>query len=271
MLPFGDLSLIGTTDLPFDQDPASATASQAELEYLLRAVHLVFPQVGLKPNDIEFHYSGVRPLPFVTSRTTAAITRRHHIEAHQDFPVPAYSVVGGKLTTCRSLAEEVAARVAPHLGNRPQSHSRGRPLPGSEGYPRTDEDIQRRQRDIAQQSGFSLEQVQAVWSLCGTEAEVMLSGPRPPSDNDPAENLIDTPLPLGFVRQTIRDEWVTRLEDLVERRLMLLYHQNLSHRCLTQLAELLADAGKIEPGEVSGCVAACVARLAEHFGKTVVS
>ena len=38
----------------------------------------------------------------------------------------------------------------------------------------------------------------------------------------------------------IRSEWATTLADLVERRLMLLYHQRLTNACLHDLAELLA-------------------------------
>ena len=46
ILPFGDGALVGTTDEPFSGDPDSARASPAELEYLIDAVHQVFPQIA---------------------------------------------------------------------------------------------------------------------------------------------------------------------------------------------------------------------------------
>ena len=57
-----------------------------------------------------------------------------------------------------------------------------------------------------------------------------------------------THIPIETVRQIIRDEWVAKLDDLVERRLMLLYHPNLTRRCLDQLADLLIEAEFARPG-----------------------
>ena len=51
-----------------------------------------------------YTYSGVRPLPF-TGEKESRITRRHFIRQHSQF-ANLLSIVGGKLTTYRSLAEE---------------------------------------------------------------------------------------------------------------------------------------------------------------------
>ena len=99
VLPFGDGTLVGTTDLVYDDDPAQAQASPEELDYLLNAVNDLFSDVRLSPRDIEMHYSGVRPLPYVGPRTPSAVTRRHLLQPNPDCPVPFYSIIGGKLTT----------------------------------------------------------------------------------------------------------------------------------------------------------------------------
>src|SRR5262245_24676730 len=65
LLPFGDGTLVGTTDIPFEGDPAMAVATEEELEYLLAVVADVFPDAGLTRADIAMHQCGVRPLPFV--------------------------------------------------------------------------------------------------------------------------------------------------------------------------------------------------------------
>jgi glycerol-3-phosphate dehydrogenase len=77
-------------------------------------------------------------------------------------------------------------------------------------------------------------------------------------------------LPLAFVRHVIDHEWVQTLADLVERRLMLLYHPRLTRRCLEQLADLLTAAGKLDAQQASHPVHAFAQRLREHYGKTVV-
>ena len=94
----------------------NAIADDEEVSYLVDAVDSVFPDVKATAEDVVAHYAGVRPLPYVDASTPAAVTRRHSLHEHPDSPIPLVSVIGGKLTTCRSLAEE-AERVLdqPHL------------------------------------------------------------------------------------------------------------------------------------------------------------
>jgi glycerol-3-phosphate dehydrogenase len=129
ILPLGKGTLVGTTDIPFSGDPATAVATEEELAYLLAAVNLVLPEAKLSRGDIALHYCGVRPLPIVDARTPAAITRRHQLVWNDASPVPLVSLVGGKLTTCRSLAETTAAAVLGRLGKPVVTTSRDRPIP----------------------------------------------------------------------------------------------------------------------------------------------
>src|SRR6185312_3514965 len=94
----------------------AAIATDPELDYLVQVVGDVFPDAGLTRSDIAMHQCGVRPLPYVDAKTPAAITRRHQLVWNDDAALPLVSLVGGKLTTCRSLAEESAAAVLTRLG-----------------------------------------------------------------------------------------------------------------------------------------------------------
>ena len=222
LLPYLEGTLVGTTDIPFEGDPATAVASDQEIDYLLDTVHHDFDGVSFDRSDIALHYCGVRPLPYVDAKTPGAITRRHQLVWNDEAMVPIVSLVGGKLTTCRSLGEETAKAVL-HRLNRPLEHtSRERPLPGHTGE--TDAGI------------FPVEQ----W------------GP-------------------NTVRDVIASQWVTRLEDLVERRLMLLYDRALSIELLQQLADELIAAGKLTPDEAPAAVSRCVDRLKNHFGRHLAS
>jgi glycerol-3-phosphate dehydrogenase len=68
----------------------------------------------------------------------------------------------------------------------------------------------------------------------------------------------------------IREEWVQRLSDLVERRLMLLYHRRLSEETLCELAELLVEEGRLDAHAVEDEIQACCERLLTRFGKSVL-
>jgi glycerol-3-phosphate dehydrogenase len=128
LLPFRGGTLVGTTDIPFEGDPATAVATEPELEYLVSVVNDIFPDAKLELGDIAMHQCGVRPLPYVDAKTPAAITRRHLLVWNDDAAVPLLSLVGGKLTTCRSLAEEATAAIFERLGRKVGATSRERAI-----------------------------------------------------------------------------------------------------------------------------------------------
>jgi glycerol-3-phosphate dehydrogenase len=224
ILPFGDGTLIGTTDLPYDGDPADAVATPAEIEYLLGLVDSIFPALRLSTADVALHYAGVRPLPYADRTVPAAVTRRHAVVEHGGAPWPCFTLVGGKLTTCRQLAEDAATTLLRRLGIEPRPVSRDRPIPSDR--------------------------------LMATPPD---GAPAWPAGEDSREPTLEL----------IRRTHVRRLEDLVERRLMLLFAPRIERRTLDALAGLLAEAGVIEDSQKSAEVDRTVRRLATHFGRKV--
>jgi glycerol-3-phosphate dehydrogenase len=126
-----DFTLIGTTDRDYDGDPAAAKATQDEIDYLCASVSDYFAK-AVKPSDLVWSYSGVRPLYDDGASEAKAATRDYVFELDAPGGAPVLSVFGGKITTYRRLSEEVLERIAPYL---PQVLSRagwtsGAPLPG---------------------------------------------------------------------------------------------------------------------------------------------
>jgi glycerol-3-phosphate dehydrogenase len=109
IIPWNRLYLIGTTDVRFEGDPDEVRCEDWEIDYLLSETNLALPNARLTRDNILSTYSGVRPLPFQSS------TRRHFIRQHPQLP-NLLSIVGGKLTTYRSLAEECVDRIFLKLG-----------------------------------------------------------------------------------------------------------------------------------------------------------
>ncbi len=266
ILPLAQNTLIGTTDEPYENSPEHAVASRRELEYLVEVVNDILPGVGLSAGDIDMHYSGVRPLPYCGDAEPAGITRRHWLQRHAGTAVPLFSVIGGKLTTCRSLAEEAAATILASCGERVSCNSRDRVLPGGERYPEDPTQESAELDRLARRFGMDRPAVESVWALCGTRTEAVLAE----LDELAAESLDGTNIPRSFARWVIENEWPRTLSDLVERRLMLLYEPALSERCLRQLAELLAERGVLPPRGVDDEVRRTIERLRDHYGKRVV-
>ena len=131
VLPYEqDFSLIGTTDVPYEGDPAAATIDSAEIEYLCRAVSRVFRQ-PVTPADVVHTYSGVRPLQDSGAETAAAVTRDYKLHL-ETTPAPMLSIFGGKITTYRRLAEHAMHMLAPHLQSTRPPWTATAPLPGGD-------------------------------------------------------------------------------------------------------------------------------------------
>ncbi|MCE9552466.1 MAG: glycerol-3-phosphate dehydrogenase/oxidase [Planctomycetes bacterium] len=271
ILPFGDSVLVGTTDIPFTGRPEDALASGEELEYLIAAVNEIMPQVGLTRADLELHYCGVRPLPASDAATPASVTRRHQMVEHASEPVPLFSVVGGKLTTSRQLAEEATATILTSLGKTASRNSRDRAVPGGEEYPATPCVLAAMQQQLAAEFGLGLVQVEAAWPLFGTRLRAVLaeSSRLLQEGEAPNANLANTPLLRRLVRWIVLNESPHTLDDLIERRLMLLYHHPLTMACLRELADTLGATGVVTVEQAESQLAATVQRLHKHFGKQV--
>ena len=109
IIPWNKLYLIGTTDVPFEGDPDEVRCEDWEIDYLLSETNLALRRAKLTRDGILQTYSGVRPLPYQSS------TRRHFLREHPRLP-NLLSIVGGKLTTYRSLSEECVDLIFRKLG-----------------------------------------------------------------------------------------------------------------------------------------------------------
>jgi glycerol-3-phosphate dehydrogenase len=114
-----DFTLVGTTDEEFVGDPAAATISEAETDYLCRAVSGYFRRPVTR-DEVVWSYAGVRPLyDDGGSRSAQEATRDYVLTLDAEAgEAPLLSVFGGKITTYRRLAEAAMAKLAPHFAGR---------------------------------------------------------------------------------------------------------------------------------------------------------
>jgi len=112
LIPWGDFALIGTTDTDFSGDLDNPAASEEDVAYLLDAARYAFPKARIDREDVISTFAGLRPL--VKAPGSAHAVSREHVIVEGGTGL--ITVVGGKLTTHRLMAEEVVDRAQQRLG-----------------------------------------------------------------------------------------------------------------------------------------------------------
>jgi len=133
MIPFEDrFTLVGTTDVDYDGDPAAPRASEGEVDYLCRALGRYLARAPAAAETV-WRYAGVRPLYDDGSTDPSAITRDYTLRLDDDSgEAPVLSVFGGKITTYRRLAENTLEKLAPYFPAMKTAWTAQSPLPGSD-------------------------------------------------------------------------------------------------------------------------------------------
>lgn len=122
VLPWGDLSYIGTTDTDETVSPDEVRVTGEDVIYLLRSANAFFPDARLTPSDVVSAWAGLRPLLAQDAgRPTSAVSREHRVVESESGLL---TIAGGKLTTFRVMGRDVVDQVARRL-----HHADGRPIP----------------------------------------------------------------------------------------------------------------------------------------------
>ena len=130
VIPAGDQAIVGTTDTFTSDPPDQVRANEADVDYLLASANAYFPDSKLTKDDVVSAWAGIRPLAVTTAKKNpSSISREHHIERS----AKGITVSGGKLTTYRSMAEEVVDMVFDDLAKKGSPcRTADEPLPGGD-------------------------------------------------------------------------------------------------------------------------------------------
>jgi glycerol-3-phosphate dehydrogenase len=128
VIPWGGLSLIGTTDVDFPGDPDEVAPAEEDIEYLLAETGRHLQGTTLRRSNVVAAFSGLRPLVAEKSVKAFRVSREHRVFESASGLI---SVGGGKYTTYRAVAAKVAARATERLGRGGgRSITHRIPLPG---------------------------------------------------------------------------------------------------------------------------------------------
>ncbi len=234
ILPWREQLLIGTTDIRYEGDPAAVATEPMEVDYLLCETAALFPGSHWGMDRVSYSYSGVRPLPR-SHDPTARVTRRHRVVDHARDGAPGlWSLVGGKLTTHRSFAEQTIDRAVIALG---------RPRARCETANGALDLTALRRSAMSAARGLALEpaQVEHLVSLYGPRAVGLLERVR----RDPAagERICPrNPDIAAQVDEAVEGEWAPTQADQLLRRTGIGTSPCLGLDCAARAATLMARA-----------------------------
>ena len=214
MLPFHGRTLVGTTDAPCSID-AATTPTDEEEAYLLGYVRQWFP--ALATPTVTSRWAGGRPLlrPAGDSLDSSRVVREHEVE---QLPCGLVSVMGGKWTTCRPMANDTLQAVAAQLG-RPLDGPQPLPLLGSAATPAETRQRLREQamelKDLLPDGALKDQQIAHLQSNHGLQALPLISGIDPVL-REPLSGVI--PLCQGEIDHAIQREHARSASDVLARR-----------------------------------------------------
>lgn len=206
-----DFTLIGTTDVEYHDDPSRPVISKEETDYLCEAANRYFKK-QLKPTDVVWSYSGVRPLLQDDAGSASEVTRDYLLDIDQSGGAPLLNVFGGKLTTFRKLAEEAVDRLAPLIGNdAPAWTADAPPLPGG-----GERDIDELISDLrSTRPWLTAAHASRLAHNYGTRARDLLGEA---ASLDALGQHFGADLYQAEVDYLVRHEWATEAEDIIWRR-----------------------------------------------------
>jgi glycerol-3-phosphate dehydrogenase len=112
VIPAGAHSILGTTDVDHPGGLDDVGATEDDVRFLLQEAAAALPRAALARRDVRAAWAALRPLAAAPG-PPGGVSREYRIDVAASGLI---SVVGGKLTTHRSLAERVVDRVVKRSG-----------------------------------------------------------------------------------------------------------------------------------------------------------
>ncbi len=247
VIPWLHYSWIGTTDTDFAEDPSCCRATGREVQYLLDSARAYFPKVADGP--VFFSNAGVRAL--VSQKgDESSISRMHRLVDGERSGVPGLiTVLGGKLTGYRAIAEEVVDLIARRL-NRPLSCLTAvTALPGAQ-----------RVSSLCEPSPYDRELLAHLESLYGSRAPQVLDLAH--SDEGLRERLApDCPDIVAQVVFAVREEACVHASDFVERRSLLGFAHDQGRRAFPRIISVMTSELGWSSARAAQEMEACEQRL----------
>jgi len=240
--PMGDRVLVGTTDVDADM-AQDAVCTEEEIGYFFDLIGHVFPGISVRRDQIVYTFSGVRPLPRHDATAPGFVSRDYRIERRtRDAAAPGggaavvLSLVGGKWTTFRALAEHMANDVLAELGLERKVSTAKLAIGGGAGFPQDDAGIQKWIKTHLG-AGRDADRTAILLTRYGTRAEDVISY----LDAGPDRLLRSTrELSVRELEFMAGQEQIGHLIDVLIRRTSLAFRGLVTGELLVEVADVLS-------------------------------
>lgn len=244
--PMGDRVLVGTTDVDADMTE-DAVCTDAEIDYFFDLIGHVFPDVAVNRDQIVYTFSGVRPLPRHDATQPGFVSRDYRIERRASAAggheteaggsgAVVLSLVGGKWTTFRALAEHLTNEVLKELGQERKVSTAKLAIGGGAGFPDTPAGVQQWIK-AHMSAGRDADRISGLLTRYGTRAEEVLDFLNAGPDRLLHSTRELSVRELEFMAQK---EQVGHLVDVLIRRTSLAFRGFVTGELLNEVADVLA-------------------------------
>jgi glycerol-3-phosphate dehydrogenase len=256
-------ALVGSTDLPAD-NPDTVQCESDEIDYLLASLRALLPGMTFERDQIVYAYSGVRPLPASDASVPGLISRDHSAPiAEPDFtrPFAIVSLVGGKWTTFRGFAEEIADVLLKRLGRERRVTTRSMPIGGGKDFPVDAASRANWLTQAASQSGLDRHRLDQLLSRYGAKALEIARHASEGGDDDRLPDSRD--YSASEIDYIASREFVAHLTDIVMRRTTLAISGSLTIGDLNRIATIAGRRRGWNPTRTAKEIDHTVAQLSD--------
>lgn len=236
------LALVGSTDIKA-ADPENVRCEDDEIDYFIASLRSLLPRLRFDRDQIVYAYSGIRPLPASDASQPGLISRDHSapvIEPVESRPFAIISLVGGKWTTFRGFAEEVADTILARIGKARAKSTQMLAIGGGRDFPIDDATRKTWIAGRATSTGLAPQRIAVLLARYGTTADPVMN-----HICDGAGDAELTHVPgysVAEIDWIARTEMVEHLADIVMRRTTLAIEGRLSAEALDEISRVAAAA-----------------------------
>ena len=230
--------MVGTTDLEADIREPSVT-TEDEIDYFFDLVRHVFPSFRLDRSQIVYSFSGIRPLPKHDDEAPGFVSRDYRIERTDIAVRPGstlLSLVGGKWTTFRALAEHISTDVLEILGKTRSVSTVGLAIGGGKGFPTTDAALRVWLASNSDLVGTA--RAEALLGRYGTRATEVIDYIVEKGDVQLNSSVEYSRTEIEYL---VTQESVVHLPDLLLRRTSIAFTGSITPALLEELADVMAE------------------------------
>ncbi len=229
--------LVGTSDLEADiNEPAICT--EEEIDYFFGLIGEVFPAIKVDRSQIVYKYSGVRPLPRHEDTAPGFVSRDYRI-VEGTLPgtqIPTLSLVGGKWTTFRALAEHLSNEALKVIGIDRKTSTKNLAIGGAVNYPKNDKAVTA--WIVANAGAVGAERAQLLLERYGSRADDVIAhlgqGDQPFASTGKLSH--------GELTYMLEHELVVHLVDVLMRRTSLAFTGEATPEVIDEVAQAMAQA-----------------------------